>query len=189
MPRERKDAIRAFHCTRLHEIEIADILKEGLKPLDRAHSEARIKRMERAGALTPEMANRIVEGHRRFMDASAAEDRFPREGVIHLCHSPKEGADNFFDNWGGETIYAWFLSSEKDHQDVLSVLRRIGTPCIFEVLLPCGLVEDCGGGTFCVRERIEPKCFRVIRRGDPEFDQLTTWQPLVDPLGPQGPAA
>jgi len=187
-----------WHCTRLHEVEIASIQRDGLSPLSPDLITQRIHARVAAADISPEMATRLL------MDNHAANAN--RQGMIWLIFtkSPlfqESGVIRLLQSWGGEALY---LGQEDDHE-IGPALRQIGKPCIVEAVVAVQNIE-----TFCgVNERILTSylyrraintghgpdmegfvrksipandVLRIIEREDPDFEIFTncaTWRRKV----------
>lgn len=114
-----------YHSTKLTQVEIDDILANGMTLQNR---ELLCTRIDALG-LQPEIAHRLKE-------ENDAGDR-NRAGMIWFSFFPPHEAscnaiERLFRSWGGEALYN---SHEKD-LETGSVLRSIGIPCIIEAAVP-----------------------------------------------------
>ena len=111
--------IIGFHCTRLTEIEIKDIKKNGLKPLSVEHTISRINKTIDDGLI----AKQLIQNNE--------VNDINRKGRVCFFHSPSNlndevGLCRLFRAWGGEAIY---VNHEKN-KSLFSKLTSIGKPCI-----------------------------------------------------------
>ncbi|WP_437785387.1 hypothetical protein [Sorangium sp. So ce1097] len=186
--------IIGYHCTRLHESEIQSVMRTGLRSLDSELVTQRIRDRVSAGDILGHIGEKLIAKHQ------AAEEC--RAGMVWFALTTgllqdESGIYRLFDYWGGEAIYIAY----EDDPEIGSMLRRLGIPCIVEAVIPAAAIVDleieerllqwylserdidtghspeCEGYTMSSvgPERIR----RVIRRSDPDFEQLTscdTWQ-------------
>lgn len=123
----RGSTIRAYHCTRLLEHELAGIRAHGLRRLT---AELVLERIEKAleyKAITPAEAEQLRKGH-----AFATGDEENREGRVCLfsnrqtmddAHSVKD----LLGIWGGEAIYS-HVGTEWEPR-----LKKLGRPAVVVV--------------------------------------------------------
>ena len=193
-----------YHCTRLHDEEIADILDRGLSPLSLELVERRIRRLQMAGTLTEVIAQHLIQ-HNWTDDRSRQQGG--RSGMVWflltrslLRSEDGIGISSLFRSWGGEALYA----CHEDKPEISSVLERIGTPCIVEAILAVDAIVGsvigeklvCG---FLHRRRVKiideheaqgyvetpvagQRILSVIKRSHPDFEQLTACSAWSLPL-------
>ena len=114
--------IISFHCTRLVDYEISDILKNGLKPLDGDFSIKRIKELFDNGLISEKSSQELKKNNNCYDEN--------REGMLFFFHFIKtlkdeSGLEYLFRYWGGEAIYR----NHKENEE----LKTIGKPCIIEI--------------------------------------------------------
>lgn len=192
-----------YHCTRLCPDEIEAIKSVGLQVTGKELVQERIDRRERAGDISSELAETLMNGH--LAESTACDGRGQRKGLVFFvftenCLREEAGLFRFFSLWGGEMIY-W------DHADdpmVAGTLGRLGTSCIVEASVPIN-------GLNCfpsIEERLifkfletrgvhishgpdfegfiesnvpSERILRVIDRSDPEFARLTQCDDWSEP--------
>jgi hypothetical protein len=189
-------AITGWHCSRLTETEISDLLVNGLPLPSAARLHRRIDAAVAARMLPANIAVLLKSRHQ------AADSN--RAGMLWFCLFPprlaREGGINrFFRHWGGEA-----LCSSHEHDPVTSpALRAMGTPTLIEADVPIDVLHDHGGLPFKIvrrylisqrfkthepvehEDRIKgplpaPYVRRVIRFPEEEFIALTecaSWKP------------
>jgi hypothetical protein len=114
-----KNKIVGFHCSRLMNDEVEDILTNGLTPLNSDFANKRIKRVYEKGLIPIDLMNSLLNKE------ELSEEN--RKGAIHFTHNTsvlryEQGLFKFFKLWGGEAIYSGFEENK--------YLQKIGTPCI-----------------------------------------------------------
>ena len=196
------EQLLGFHCTRLADDEIADVWANGLQPLSADFLQKRIGRRIEAGDIPQSIGHQLLNKHQ-------AGDQ-SRQG--HLCFvnmrstlKSKSDVGRLFRSWGGEALY----NSHEDDPETGPLLRRIGTPCIWIVVLPIGqgaitwknvgerfvrayLAQRkvaTGNGANIETRLFEPlppgSIINVARYDDPAFEKLTgcsTWRDPIMPL-------
>jgi hypothetical protein len=137
-------SIIRWHCTRLTDGEIANILATGIQLPNSNTLDNRINCVVEAGKLAPATAA-LLKSKNQALDSN-------RAGKLWFCFYPpsyagERGIGRFFRHWGGEALY----NSHEDDPVTSQALRIIGTPCVLVtsvpiVLLgsPFGLVQDVG---------------------------------------------
>lgn len=133
----RPYALIGWHCTRLTEAEIEEILRAGMHLPNEARLRARIEARVSAGELTQEIANMLK---RRHQAADAG-----RSGMVWFCfYTPRSageaGIGRFFRHWGGEALY----NSHEDDPVTSPALNGVGVPCIIEAAVPIALLSRYG---------------------------------------------
>ena len=121
--------LRGYHCTRLTESEMQNIMLNGMQLPNDVILRDRIRSVQNAGLIDPRIAERLI------IENQAGESN--RAKIIWFCFFPphiagQEGIERFFRSWGGEALYN---SHERD-PITGPILRSIGTPCIIEADLP-----------------------------------------------------
>lgn len=111
--------IVGFHCTKLMDYEIKDVIEYGLIPLDRNFANNRINTLFDKGLISEELRNKII-------DKAELSEKI-RTGRIFLFHclstlKDEWGLKKLFGFWGGESIYQYLKNSTE--------LSQIGIPCI-----------------------------------------------------------
>lgn len=194
----RPYSITGWHCTRLTDGEIAQIVRCGMQLPDGTMLRQRIDALVAAGHLASDIGARLA--------ASNRADESNRAGRLWFCFFPphragEHGIRRFFRHWGGETLY----NSHEDDPVTSPILRAFGTPCVIEADVPvASLAAGVGLAMNVVRvylinrgyktsepvehedrsvQAIAADCIkRVIRFSDPDFQVLTecaTWRCLL----------
>jgi hypothetical protein len=123
----RGSTIRAYHCTRLLEHELAAIRAQGLRRLTAELVLERIDRALACKAITPAEAEHFRKKH-----AFAVGEEENREGKVCLFSyrqtmDDAHSVEDLLGIWGGEAIYS-HVGSEWEKR-----LRTLGTPAIIAV--------------------------------------------------------
>ncbi|MBB5498679.1 hypothetical protein [Paraburkholderia sp. MM5384-R2] len=182
-------SITGWHCTRLTDAEIGQIIASGKQLPDGAMLRRRIEALVLANLLPGDVAGRL-------QTVNQADDS-NRAGMLWFCFFPprlagEHGIGRFFRYWGGEALY----NLHEDDAATSQLLRAIGTPCLVEADVPVSALKSAVGLAIkLVRRDLirrgdsteepsehEDRCIqplaatcirRVIRGGDPEFATLT----------------
>ncbi len=193
------EQLLGFHCTRLADDEIADVQERGLHLPNADFLQERIGRRIEAGEIPQSLGFQLLNKHQ-------AGDQY-RQGCLCFINMRSvlrsEGAiGRLFRSWGGEALY----NSHEDDLETGPLLRRIGTPCVWVVVLP---IRQCDmhnvgelfvlaylaqrGATTGNGASIEARIFEplppdsiknVVRYDDPAFEKLTgcsTWGDRIMP--------
>ena len=139
-------AIVGWHCSRLTDAEINDILRNGMTLPDGAMLARRVNAVVGAGLL-----DRCVA---QLLKSRNQADEKNRAGMVWFCFFPPRKAgefsiERFFRHWGGEALHN---SHERDPVSS-QALARIGTPCLVEAAVPISSLARHAG----------PEC-TIIRR-------------------------
>ena len=115
------------HCSRLLDLEIGAIRRDGLAPLTRELVEGKLDAALAAGALTEEQRTRLGSEH-----VYAHENADGRDGVVcvtvgRAALDDEGGHERLLGIWGGEGIY-WAFGD--DSTGVGATLRTLGRPAI-----------------------------------------------------------
>ena len=126
--------IRAYHCTRLTDREVASVCESGLQPLSRELAMQRLTDAVSDGYLTPQQA--------AFYAEKADPDDPGRNGMVWLFtdrHSLSDAhqVGYLLENWGGEGINM----DVRPHTPEMDLLEQIGTPTV--VIANIDLVLHC----------------------------------------------
>ena len=190
--------ITGWHCTRLTNVEVEEILENGMQLPDATMLARRIDDLVKDKQITPNVARRLKSENQ--------SDEENRAGIVWFCFFPpliagEGGIKRFFRHWGGEALY----NSHEDDQITSPVLSRIGTPCLVEANVPIALLKRHEGLAFKIVRRFlisrgydttEPTEYegyinhplpaknikRVIRLPDPDFYLLTGCSEWYKPL-------
>ncbi len=190
--------LRGYHCTRLTEQEVNEIIANGMQLPNQTMLRNRIQMLQNAGSINAAIAERLQK------ENQADDDN--RAGMIWFCFSTdilkcKSGVIRLFRSWGGEALYN---SHERD-KVTGSILRQLGSPCIVEADISISnfprhtFLDNKVARQFLVNrgfETCEPvdhedrtlhpvparSIRRIIRFGDPDFERLTlcnSWSPQL----------
>jgi hypothetical protein len=201
-----RHSIVGWHCTRLTEPEIAEIVTNGMRLPNAEMLVHRIDEVQKAGLVS-------ADGASKWRAKNQAHET-NRAGMIWFCFFPphiagQSGIERFFRSWGGEALY----NSHEDY-DTGEALRSIGIPCIVEAEVPIASLPVHGGLMFKIarrylvsrgyktREPLEHEdrakspllashIRRIIRFPDPEFIEMTrcdSWRPALTVVGVSLPA-
>ena len=123
--------IRGWHCTRLTDAEVDQVLRDGMHLPNAETLTRRIEALAETSLIEPEIALRLKSEH------WAAEEN--RVGKVWFCFFPPGKADEygigpFFRYWGGEALYR----CHEGDPVTSSILRHIGTPRLIEADVPIG---------------------------------------------------
>ncbi|MCH9023645.1 MAG: hypothetical protein IID32_12920 [Planctomycetes bacterium] len=195
------ERLLGFHCTRLANDEIADVRARGLHLPSADFLHERICRRIETGDIPESLGTQLLDKHQ-------AGDQ-SRQGC--LCYvnmrsvlKSKGAVGRLFRSWGGEALY----NSHEADIETGPLLRRIGTPCIWIVVLPIGQGAvtwrnvgerfvraylahrgaATGNGANIETRLFEPlppdSIINVVRYDDPAFEKLTgrsTWREPIMP--------
>jgi hypothetical protein len=124
-----KVALRAFHCTRLTNEEVSIVRRRGMTPPSLTMLQSRIKRIEEAGLISSEIADRLIRKNSADCPTRAGRIWFIfTVGPLKSC----TGVSDLFRYWGGEALYGQHDSDP----DVGPVLASIGRARIVEAMIP-----------------------------------------------------
>jgi len=173
----KKYEIIGFHCTRLTEEEILNVLENGLQPLKKDFAVSRIEKVFNNSLISKELRDEIIE-----KEELTADNRTGMVYVFHCTSTLREesGLNKLFGFWGGEAIYMYLKNSRE--------LKTIGKSCI---VLASINIQDLSI-FFELSERMikfyfdnsyDPdtdtslksnvKVIKVIKREEPIFEDLT----------------
>ena len=127
--------IPGWHCTRLTDAEVDEILRDGMQLPNADTLTRRIDALVNTKLIEPQIALRL-----KSENWAAEENRSER---IWFCFFPLGKADEhgigpFFRHWGGEALYR----CHEDDPVTSPILRRIGAPRLVEADVP---VASLGG--------------------------------------------
>ncbi|WP_327461650.1 hypothetical protein [Brevundimonas sp.] len=126
-------SLTGWHCTRLTDVEIDLITRDGMEPLSGDMLRRRVDRLAEVGHLTWDQADRLKSAHQ-------ANDR-SRTGMLWFCFFPPHRAGRgIFDLlrfWGGEALY----NSHDDDPELGPLLHRLGVPAVVEADVPIALLK------------------------------------------------
>jgi hypothetical protein len=139
-------AITGWHCTRLTDAEIDEIVRNGMQLPDAAMLARRIDALVEAGQLARDIAQRL--------NAENQAGERNRAGMVWFCFFPPRvrgevGIERFFRQWGGEVLYN---SHERDPV-TSSAICCIGTPSLVEADVPIASLARGGGLSFKIARR------------------------------------
>lgn len=121
-------ALRGWHCTRLLDVEVLEILKGGLQVLSEDLLLQRIDAAHAAGELTDEVAARLRAGHH-----AGQRNRRGQLWFGFSSNLPDESAISpLLRNWGGEAMY-WAHANDVE---IAPVLQNLGRPTVIDAWVP-----------------------------------------------------
>jgi hypothetical protein len=128
--------IIGFHCSRLHDNDVADLRASGFRPLAAAHLHQRIEQRLSAGDIPPAVALSL-----RASPGADNADRARRTWFVftRALLQDESGIWRLLRSWGGEALY----SSHEYDQAIAPLLRSIGVPSIVKTRVPADDVEHC----------------------------------------------
>ncbi|UVA81896.1 hypothetical protein [Pandoraea commovens] len=148
----RPYSITGWHCTRITDVEITQIVRSGMQLPDGAMLRRRIDALVASGQLPSDIGDRLA--------AANQADESNRAGRLWFCFFPphragEHGIGRFFHHWGGEALY----NSHEDDPVTSPILRAIGTPCVIEADVPVASLTP-GAGL-----AMKLVCIYLISRG------------------------
>jgi hypothetical protein len=125
--------LHGYHCTRLTEDEIAQILAHGMQLPDRNVLCGRIECLRNTGLIDKTLAERL-KAENQAQESNRAK-------MIWFCFFPpyvagQGGIERFFRSWGGEALY----NHHEDDEVTGPALWTIGTPCLIEADVPISIL-------------------------------------------------
>jgi hypothetical protein len=200
----RSYSLVGWHCTRLTNAEIDNIVASGMDLPNLAMLTRRIDAVTEDGLISTAVSNRLKS------ENQAHESN--RAGMVWFCFFPPRlagqgGIGRFFRHWGGEALY----NTHEDDPNMSPILRSIGTPAIVEAEVPISALAPHSSLDMKVARRFlisrgyqtgEPCDFegriifplsannvrRMVRFPDPAFVELSgcnSWdEPIVAVIGP-----
>lgn len=127
-----------WHCTRLADHEVADIVANGMSLLDVGLVSRRVDAAVKAGLLAPD------HGARLKAENQAAEQY--RAGMLWFCFfnpaiAGEGGIGDLVGLWGGEAVY-----NSHDREEIGPIIAAIGRPAVVEAEVPIEWLGDGGLG-------------------------------------------
>jgi hypothetical protein len=117
--------VRGYHCTKLTDAEIEEIIAHGMSLPTGEMLLRRIHSLERARQISSEIAAQFRSKHQ-------ADEEFRANRLWFCFFEPykagEHGIESLCRYWGGEALY----NSHDRHPETRPVLLRIGTPCLVE---------------------------------------------------------
>ena len=181
--------ILGWHCTRLTDAEVDEILRDGMELPNAKMLTRRIDALVKANVIDPDVGRRLKSENRAGEECCAE--------MVWFCFSPpgnfgEYGIGRFFRHWGGEALYV----CHEDDRVTSPVLRRIGTPRLVEADVPIASLRPHGNletivyrrflisRGYCTKESTDYEDYilnplsaenvrRVISFPDPDFYSLT----------------
>ena len=193
----KSHSIRGWHCTRLTDWEIQDILENGMHLPDLLKLQTRVARVVELGLVTSEISEILI-------CENQANDENRRHKLWFCFYPPsragESGISRFFRHWGGEALY----NSHERNPVVSDALRRIGNPAVVEAEVPVnalGFLSQLATVLYSrfletngekIRETVEfesfstvpipPKSIRkIVLFGDSAFQKLTNVDGWTNP--------
>ncbi|MGV2164918.1 hypothetical protein ACQZ40_00950 [Agrobacterium sp. 16-172Ci] len=204
MPAMEIRTIRAWHHTRMTNLEVESARQRGLYPATLATLRARLDSLVAAADLTAEEASAVFEASPFQSDRLGS-----RSGKFWMTSHPQRiddsGVTSLLAHWGGESAY--FNHAEGELLDKLSI---IGVPRVLEIAVPVALTPDAysaakavihlyarsldchadwGGFDLYAHAPLGPHALlRVHSAGEPDFDRLASGYPIdfYDRYGAEG---
>lgn len=182
--------IIGFHCSRLMDFEILDIIENGIEPLSLEFSNSRIRKLYKNSLISEELRDNLID-----KKELSAENRVGHTFFFHCTSTLKDemGLCRLFKSWGGEAIY---LNNEKNTalqeigipSIVVASLERLELdeyPCLSERMICILLNDNYHPHDFDTwLNNIEPTdVISVITRNDELFEILTNikdWNTLIE---------
>ena len=165
----RPYSVTGWHCTRLTDGEIAQIVRSGMQLPDGATLRRRIDALVTVGQLTANTGARLATVN--------LADESNRAGRLWFCFFPprragEHGIRRFFRHWGGEALY----NAHEDDPVTSPILRTIGAPCVIEADVP---VASLAPGA-----RLAMKLIRIylISRGYETYESVEYEDRSVQPI-------
>lgn len=122
--------IRAWHYTRLTDVEVETLRRDGIHLSTPETLQARLMTQIEAGALTTEQAEAIVAG-----SPLQSDQRRSRSNKFWMTSNPYTvddgGVELLLESWGGEVAYFW----QRDPA-LQELLKGLGRPRVLEVAAP-----------------------------------------------------
>lgn len=163
--------IRAFHCGRYTIRDQQEILARGLKRSCRDFLQKRIRREVDVGEISENLANQLLTKNQ-----SDCPSRTPYIAFVSAEELRNEEAIGWLlSHWGGEAL---FFSHAYDPVTG-PLLRRLGIPCIVELLLPETDVDTYG--TWKTTNDVSPdRIVSIHRYGDDRFSEFTNYKTWIE---------
>jgi hypothetical protein len=119
--------LRAYHCTRLTEEEVASIRADGLSVFSKDVFDRRIENQRAVGHLDDYTSKQFMSGHLGVAEPDRSRNRWGKVSlsVGKAVLDNTEGVELLLGLWGGEGIY--FSKTGLEHTDRLAT---IGTPTV-----------------------------------------------------------
>ncbi|GAB2561935.1 hypothetical protein [Spirosoma aerophilum] len=130
--------LRGYHCTRLTDTEIQNIVTNGMSLPSASMLSERLEAIVQTGAIESQVARHLLTNNEAHNTS--------RAGMIWFCFFPpykagQGGIERFFRSWGGEALY----NSHEDDPLSGPIITTIGRPCIIEAYVPIASLEYYGG--------------------------------------------
>lgn len=121
--------LKGYHCTRLTDFEISNIISDGMSLQNGKSLKKRIEKLHNMELINSDIVEKLASQNQ-------ADDN-NRANKLWFCFfepkkQPKACIERFFKSWGGEALY----NSHEDNKETGHVLRKIGVPCIIEADVP-----------------------------------------------------
>ncbi|HEY4300828.1 MAG TPA: hypothetical protein VGM73_08145 [Candidatus Didemnitutus sp.] len=150
-----RHTLLGYHCARLTEKEIANILAEGMGLPQPSMLLSRIRAASEDGLIPKALARRLALKH------DAANPR--RKGKIWFCFYPprpagEAGIGSLLRYWGGEALYNSWFSDET----MSALLQGVGLPAVVEADVPAiGLSKNSFLGDHLARQYLLHKGYEI----------------------------
>jgi hypothetical protein len=132
--------LRGWHCTRLTDIEVADISRDGMRLSNLQFLTERILWVQTAGLIDDGVAESLIS-------QNLADDHNRRDRIWFCFFPPhlagQHGIERFFRRWGGEALYNCHEPNGiSDEVPVTGeILKTFGRPCLIEADVPIGILD------------------------------------------------
>ena len=181
-----KIQIMSFHCTRLTDQEINDIVQNGLKPLDFNFTKKRLDCLLKEWLINKNTYNILLKEN-----AASDENRKWKIFFFHCISTCRDEwwLHRLFRSWGGEAIYL----NHEENKEINNQIRKIGKPCIIvatldynetklyqwiaekiiKIMLNIGSISRYDTDSYI--DHITP-CYKIITIDDSTFEKLTNYK-------------
>jgi hypothetical protein len=193
-------SIRAWHYTRLTDLEVAELVRDGVHMSDLATIRRRLDAQIAAGAFSAAVADALFAG-----SPFHSEQLEPRSNKFWMTSHPRDIEDGdvklLLESWGGEAVHFW----QRD-PGLQALFKSIGRPRVIEVAVPlaasshvcsasCAVVAtyartlgcrpDNGAFDLYVDQPLSPEAVLAIHsEGDSRFSVIARGYPagFIDPI-------
>lgn len=143
-PIMQKRTIRAWHYTRLTDLEVTDLRHGGVYMSDLSTIRRRLDAQVKLGAFSSRTADALFAG-----SPFQSDQRDSRSNKLWMVSHPLPiddgGVELLLESWGGEAIYFW----QRD-QDLCTLLKSIGQARVIELAVPIAATDHAYGSARAV---------------------------------------
>lgn len=162
--------LKGWHCTRLTDREITNVVAGGLSLLSRASLENRIAVLEADGTISGKIGTKLRANH--------LVDEANRTGRLWFCFFPprrqdESGIGPFFRRWGGEALYGMHEGDAVTGP----LLTSIGVPCVIEAMVPAEDLQHQAG--LCCSMAVRYAHHLGVKRAEVQDHENCSGQPLA----------